>query len=284
MSKQMEQSVSHTVLSTKRLVLPSHWKNGLMNGLRKTGYLVGSMALLVLLWEVTSRLSGKALPGPMSTLATFWDLVAHPFYNYGPNDKGIGLQFIASLLRVFAGFLLGALVAVPLGIVMGATPFFRNLFGPIVQVLRPVSPLAWFPIGLAVFHSVGPATIFIIFITSLWPTVVNTALGVASVPKDHRNVAAVFRFSKWKYLTKVLIPFSLPYILTGLRLSLGIAWMVIVAAEMLSGGTGIGFFVWDSWNALSLERVISAIVLIGLVGLVLDRGFHYIEKRFNYGG
>ncbi len=284
MSEQLEQSVTGRVLSPRRLVLPSYWKRGLMNGLRKTGYLLGSMALLVLLWEITSRLSGRTLPGPSSTLVVFWDLVVHPFYDYGPNDKGIGLQFTASLVRVFSGFLLGALVAVPLGIVIGVTPFFRQLFDPIIQVLRPVSPLAWFPIGLAVFHSVGPATIFIIFITSLWPTVVNTALGVSSVPKDHRNVAAVFRFSKWKYLTKVLIPFSLPYILTGLRLSLGIAWMVIVAAEMLSGGTGIGFFVWDSWNALSLERVISAIVFIGLVGLLLDRCFHYIEKRFKYGG
>ncbi|HEY0826769.1 MAG TPA: nitrate ABC transporter permease [Bacilli bacterium] len=284
MSKQIEQSVTHSVLSVRRLTLPSHWMNGLMNGLRKAGYLIGSMTLLVLLWEVTSQLSGKALPGPVSTLPIFWDLVSNPFYNYGPNDKGIGLQLLASLGRVFAGFLLGALIAVPLGIAMGVTPFCRQLFDPIVQVLRPVSPLAWFPIGLAVFHLVGPATIFIIFITSLWPTVVNTAFGVSSIPKDHRNVAAVFRFSKWKYLTKVLFPYSLPYILTGLRLSLGIAWMVIVAAEMLSGGTGIGFFVWDSWNALSLERVISAIVLIGLVGLVLDRGFHYIEKRFHYGG
>lgn len=284
MSKQAEQSVTHRVIPERRLALPSHWKNGLMNLLRKTGYLVGSMALLLLLWEITSRLSGKALPGPMGTMAVFWDLVSNPFYDYGPNDKGIGLQLIASLQRVFSGFLLGALVAVPLGIAMGVTPFCRQLFDPIVQVLRPVSPLAWFPIGLAVFHSVGPATIFIIFITSLWPTVVNTAFGVSSIPKDHRNVAAVFRFSKWKYLTKVLLPYSLPYMLTGLRLSLGIAWMVIVAAEMLSGGTGIGFFVWDSWNALSLERVISAIVLIGLVGLILDRFFHYIEKRFKYGG
>ncbi|CAM4373558.1 nitrate ABC transporter permease [Paenibacillus alkaliterrae] len=284
MSEQMEQSVNRTVLSARRLALPSHWMNGLMNVLRKSGYLVGSMALLILLWEVASRLSGQVLPGPVITLGIFWELISNPFYNYGPNDKGIALQFTASLQRVFAGFLLGAIVAVPLGIVMGAVPFCRKLFDPIVQVLRPVSPLAWFPIGLAAFQSVGPATIFIIFITSLWPTVVNTAFGVSSIPKDHRNVAAVFRFSKWKYLTKVLFPYTLPHILTGLRLSLGIAWMVIVAAEMLSGGTGIGFFVWDSWNALSVERVIAAIVLIGLVGLLLDRVFYYIEQRFKYGG
>ncbi|WP_212567928.1 nitrate ABC transporter permease [Bacillus alkalicellulosilyticus] len=280
MSKQIEQSVAHGGVGTARtLAIPPVLKNAL----KKAGFLVGSMALLILLWEIASRISGQALPGPTSTLGILWAMVSNPFYNYGPNDKGIALQFMASLQRVFAGFLLGALVAIPLGIIMGVTPFFKQLFEPIVEVLRPVSPLAWFPIGLAAFQSVGPATIFIIFITSLWPTVVNTAFGVSNIPKDHRNVAAVFKFSKWKYLTKILLPYTLPHILTGLRLSLGIAWMVIVAAEMLSGGTGIGFFVWDSWNALSIERVIAAIVLIGLVGLVLDRGFHYIEKRFSYG-
>lgn len=283
MSQTLEQSVGSTKTyesSGKRVAMPPF----LLNALSKSAYLLGSMAILVAAWEAASRLSGQALPGPVATLGVFWELISNPFYNYGPNDKGVALQFVASLQRVFAGFLLGALVAVPLGIVMGAVPFCQKLFDPIVQVLRPVSPLAWFPIGLAAFQSVGPSTIFIIFITSLWPTVVNTAFGVSSIPKDHRNVAAVFRFSKWKYLTKVLFPYTLPHILTGLRLSLGIAWMVIVAAEMLSGGVGIGFFVWDSWNALSVERVISALVLIGLVGLLLDRVFFYIEKRFKYGG
>lgn len=266
--------------SARQLTLPSYW----LGALRKAAYMLGSMALLLLMWEAAHRLSGQSLPGPASTLGVLWTLVSNPFYDYGPNDKGVALQFAASLQRVFSGFLLGALVAIPLGIAMGAVPFCRMLFDPIVQVLRPVSPLAWFPIGLAAFQSVGPATIFIIFITSLWPTVVNTAFGVASIPKDHRNVAAVFKFSKWKYLTKVLFPYTLPHILTGLRLSLGIAWMVIVAAEMLSGGTGIGFFVWDSWNALNVERVIAAIALIGIVGLLLDRGFYYLEQRFKYGG
>lgn len=279
MSK-VQQHVAHNgVRTANKIAVPQN----VIHALRKMGFLAGSMILLVLLWEIVSRLSGQALPGPTSTLGILWAMVSNPFYDYGPNDKGIAIQFMASLQRVFLGFILGAIVAIPLGILMGVMPFWKQLFEPIVEVLRPVSPLAWFPIGLAAFQSVGPATIFIIFITSLWPTVVNTAFGVASIPQDHKNVAAVFRFSKWKYLTKILLPYTLPHILTGLRLSLGIAWMVIVAAEMLSGGTGIGFFVWDSWNALSIERVIAAIILIGLVGLVLDRGFHYIEKRFSYG-
>ncbi|MCL7749317.1 nitrate ABC transporter permease [Halalkalibacter alkaliphilus] len=281
MSKQLEHHVKASSVSTgKGFALPTYVKDAL----RKLGYLAGSVAILVLLWELASRFSAQSLPSPISTFGVLWSILSDPFYNYGPNDKGIALQFAASLQRVFTGFILGALVAIPLGILMGVTPFFKQIFEPIVEVLRPVSPLAWFPIGLAVFQSVGPATIFIIFITSLWPTVVNTAFGVSSIPKDHRNVAAVFRFSKWKYLTKILLPYTLPHILTGLRLSMGVAWLVIVAAEMLSGGVGIGFFVWDSWNALSLERVIAAIILIGLVGLVLDRGFHYIQKRFTYGG
>jgi nitrate/nitrite transport system permease protein len=239
-------------------------------------------AILLAFWGLVSGLSGGALPGPVATLKVLWTLVSNPFYDNGPNDKGIGIQLGSSLLRVFAGFGLGSLVAIPAGVLIGASETCKKLFYPLVQLLRPVSPLAWFPLGLAVFKHAGEATIFVIFITSLWPTLINTAFGVASVPDDHRNVARAFAFSKTKYLMKILIPFSLPHILTGLRLSIGVAWLVIVAGEMLSGGIGIGFFVWDSWNALSLERVMSAILLIGIVGLLLDRGFDLIAKRFSY--
>lgn len=248
------------------------------------GFTLGAVALFLLLWQAAAALAGKDLPAPAQGLRVFWELLRNPFYDAGPNDKGIGLQLLLSLRRVAGGFLLGAVVAVPLGMVMGSVPFCRRLLNPMVQVLRPVSPLAWFPIGLAAFKAAGPATVFIIFITSLWPTVVNTAFGVASLPEDHKNVARVFRFSRWKYLTKVLLPYSLPHILTGLRLSFGIAWMVIVAAEMLSGGMGLGFFVWDSWNSLSLERVISAILLIGGVGLLFDRAFEACTRRLSFGG
>lgn len=245
-------------------------------------WMLAGFALLLVGWSLVSAFSQDALPGPVKTLLVMWQLISHPFYDNGPNDKGVGIQMASSLLRVFIGFGLGSVVAIPLGLLIGASETCKKLFYPIVQLLRPVSPLAWFPIGLAVFKHAGEATIFVIFITSLWPTLINTAFGVASLPDDHRNVARAFAFSKSRYLRRILLPFALPHILTGLRLSIGVAWLVIVAGEMLSGGIGIGFFVWDSWNALSLERVMSAILLIGIVGLLLDRGFDLVAKRFSY--
>jgi nitrate/nitrite transport system permease protein len=245
-------------------------------------YNVLGIACFILFWQGVSIVTEGQLPTPYATCLVFWDMVKDPFYDLGPNDRGIGLQLWSSIVRVFTGFLLGAVVAIPIGILMGANTFARKVFYPLVQLLKPVSPLAWFPIGLVAFESASKATIFIIFITSLWPTLINTAFGVASLPDDHKNVAKAFGFSRWKYLTKVLIPFSLPHIITGLRLSVGVAWLVIVAGEMLSGGMGIGFFVWDSWNALSLEKVISAIIIIGIVGLCLDRFFAQMEKRLTY--
>jgi nitrate/nitrite transport system permease protein len=238
--------------------------------------------ILGLIWYLISMITNGELPAPAATLKVLWEMLADPFYDYGPNDKGIALQLGSSLARVFAGFLCGALVAIPIGLLMGASSFCKKMFDPIVQVLKPVSPLAWFPIGLVAFQSAASATVFIIFITSLWPTLINTAFGVSSIPDDHKNVAKAFGFSRWKYLTKVLLPFSLPHIITGLRLSISVAWLVIVAGEMLSGGVGIGFFVWDSWNSLSLEKVISAILIIGVVGLLLDRLFASVQKRFTY--
>lgn len=249
---------------------------------KSLSWTLAGFSILLAFWGLVSGLSEGALPGPWATLKVLGKLLSNPFYDNGPNDKGIGIQLGSSLLRVFAGFGLGSLVAIPMGMLIGASETCKKLFYPLVQLLRPVSPLAWFPLGLAVFKSAGEATIFVIFITSLWPTLINTAFGVASVPDDHRNVARAFAFSKRKYLTKILIPFSLPHILTGLRLGIGVAWLVIVAGEMLSGGIGIGFFVWDSWNALSLERVMSAILLIGIVGLLLDRGFDLVAKKFSY--
>lgn len=241
-----------------------------------------SFGFLLLCWHGVSIITKGELPTPAATLTVLWELLLDPFYDYGPNDKGIGLQLASSLGRVFTGFALGAAIAIPVGLLMGASTFCKRLFDPIVQILKPVSPLAWFPIGLVAFQSASSATVFIIFITSLWPTLINTAFGVASIPDDHKNVARAFGFSKWKYLTKVLLPYSLPHMITGLRLSISVAWLVIVAGEMLSGGLGIGFFVWDSWNALSLERVISAILIIGVVGLLLDRLFAMLQKRFTY--
>lgn len=233
-------------------------------------------------WSLVSYFTEQALPGPVATLTVLKEMLSDPFYDYGPNDKGIGLQLFTSIKTVLSGFLIGSLFAIPIGILMGASTICKQIFYPIVQLLKPVSPLAWFPIGLVVFKDTGMATIFIVFITSLWSTLINTSFGVGSIPQDHKNVAKAFGFSKMRYLTKILIPYSLPHIITGLRLSISVAWLVIVAGEMLSGGAGIGFFVWDSWNALSLEKVISAIIIIGLVGLLFDRIFTYIEHKVAY--
>jgi nitrate/nitrite transport system permease protein len=243
--------------------------------------LLAGFGLLLAAWHVISLFSAD-LPGPLAVLPVLWELLRDPFYDNGPNDKGIGIQVTMSLGRVFGGWAVGSLIAIPLGLLMGASDRVMRVLNPVVQVLRPVSPLAWYPIGLAAYKSAADAVIFAIVITSLWPTLLNTMFGVASLPKDFRNVARVFQFSPWKYVSKVLVPYALPHILTGLRLSMGIAWMVIVAAEMLAGGTGIGFFVWDSWNALSLPRVISAILIIGAVGLTLDRLLEQLVRKASF--
>ncbi|GAL82920.1 nitrate ABC transporter permease [Sporocytophaga myxococcoides] len=247
-------------------------------------YFLLGMSFMLIIWHISSLSTDGELPGPTQTFSVFYDLVSHPFFDHGPNDKGIGNQLLSSLERVTKGFIIGSLIAIPLGLIMGSSTIGMNLLNPMVQVLRPVSPLAWFPIGLVAFQSAQTSTVFVIIITSLWPTLINTAFGVSTIPQDHKNVAKAFGFSNFKYITKVLLPFTLPHIITGLRLSVGIAWMVIVAAEMLSGGVGIGFFVWDSWNALSLEKVFSAILIIGLVGFVLDKSFKSLQTRYSYDG
>ncbi|HTF82804.1 MAG TPA: ABC transporter permease subunit [Cytophagales bacterium] len=198
--------------------------------------------------------------------------------------KSLTVKLIGSLGRVLAGFILGSLLAIPLGLVMGASKIGMSIVNPIVQVLRPVSPLAWFPLGMIALSSAGGATIFMIVITSLWPTLINTAFGVSNVPADHKNVAKAFGFSLWKYITKILIPYTLPHIFTGLKLSIGIAWMVIVAGEMLSGGNGLGFFAWESYNGGDLGRLLTAILVIGTVGIILDKLFTYLQEKVSYKG
>ena len=245
-------------------------------------YFAASMLILLAIWQLVTFVTKAEIPGPVATWTVFSEMLSDPFYDYGPNDKGIGIQLWSSLKRVFIGFALGSLVAIPLGLIMGSSKIGMKLLNPIVQILRPVSPLAWFPLGLLAFKASDQATIFIIMITSLWPTLINTAFGVSTIPADHKNVGKAFGFSRWKYITKILIPFALPHIITGLRLSIGIAWVVIVAGEMLSGGVGIGFFVWDSWNGLSLEKILSAILIIGMVGLLFDKIFNVLQKAFSY--
>jgi len=220
---------------------------------------------------VLSHVVAGSLPSPWQTVIKSWDLIRHPFFDNGPNDKGIGWQVLYSLGRVSVGFGLAVLVGIPIGLALGLSPKARTMWDPLVQVFKPVSPLAWLPLGLATFQAANPAAIFAIFITAIWPIVINTATGVRQVPLEYIQVGQIVRLSRFKMVTIILIPAALPHILSGLRVGLGVAWLVIVAAEMLTGGVGIGFFVWDAWNNLSLEHIMLAIGVIGLVGLALDR-------------
>ncbi|PZV00229.1 MAG: nitrate ABC transporter, permease protein [Leptolyngbya sp.] len=237
-----------------------------------------AFAAVLLLWWVIASFFTTLMPTPWEALVANLDYIFNPFFRRGPGNLGIGWLLLASLRRVLLGFLLGSLVAIPIGFWIGLSPRAMMAINPIVQLFRPVSPVAWLPIALSIFNLANPSAIFVIFITSLWPTVINTALGVASVPKDYLDVAQVLEMPRWRQMTKIIWPASLPYIFTGLRLSLGIAWLVIVAVEMLTGGIGIGFFIWDEWNRLSLSSVFLAVVVIGLTGLVLDYAITLIER------
>lgn len=234
------------------------------------GWATVGFAVAVAIWAAGAA-KVPQLPTPAETLSTLRSLLADPFYDNGPNDKGVGLRLVTSLQRVFLGFGLATLVGVPIGVAMGASRRMWRAANPVIQVLRPVSPLAWFPIWLVVFKDSGNAAVWVIFITSLWPTLLNTAAGAAEVPRDQRDVARVFRFGRLAYLRHVLLPNCLPATVTGMRLSMGTAWMVIVAVEMLAGGgKGLGSYVWEQYNALDLAAMVAAIVIIGVVGFMLD--------------
>jgi nitrate/nitrite transport system permease protein len=239
------------------------------------------IALFVCAWAVLSHFRTE-LPGPISTWHSAVALFSDPFYNNGPNDQGIGWNILHSLGRVGLGFGMAAAIGIPLGFILGRVKFFGDMFAPVISLLRPVSPLAWLPIGLLVFKAAEPASIWVIFISSIWPIILNTSAGVSQVPQDYLNVARVLRLSEWKVFTTILFPSSLPYLLTGIRLSIGVAWLVIVAAEMLTGGIGLGFWVWDEWNNLNVEHIIIAIFVVGIVGLLLEQALILLAKRFSY--
>jgi len=245
-------------------------------------YFLGGLGLMGGIWELVSGLTKNEIPSPKDTWLVFKEVMQNPMQD-DPDYKGIGVKLLSSLKRVGIGFGLGSLLAIPIGLLMGSSKILMNIINPMVQILRPVSPLAWFPLGLAIFHDSPQASIFLIFICSLWPTLINTAFGVAHIPQDHKNVSKAFGFSIWKNLTKIVLPYTLPHILTGLRLSIGVAWMVIVAGEMLSGGMGLGYFVWEEgFNGGSVAKIIVAIIIIGIVGLMLDKIFMMLQKKFSY--
>ncbi|WP_229722376.1 nitrate ABC transporter permease [Xylophilus rhododendri] len=225
---------------------------------------------------------GSGFPTPAQMAATIARQLAHPFYDNGPNDKGIAIQLGWSLLRVGSGFLLACVVALPLGFLIGMSPLFRKALDPFIQVLKPISPLAWMPLALYTIKDSSASGIFVIFICSVWPMLLNTAFGVASVKREWLNVAATLEVRPMRKALRVILPAAAPTILTGMRISMGIAWLVIVAAEMLVGGTGIGYFLWNEWNNLSLTNVIFAILVIGVVGMALDLAFAAVQKKVSY--
>jgi nitrate/nitrite transport system permease protein len=239
------------------------------------------LLLFVAIWAMISMTSPQ-LPSPAKTWTSAVEVFSNPFYRKGPNDQGIGWNVLMSLSRVGIGFGLAALIGIPLGFILGRFAFLHAMAAPIISLLRPVSPLAWLPIGLMVFKAANPAAIWVIFISSIWPMIINTAVGVQRVPQDYLNVARVLNLSEWKVATRILFPATLPYMLTGVRLAIGVAWLVIVAAEMLTGGVGIGFWVWDEWNNLNVEHILIAIFVVGIVGLLLEQLLLLIARRFNY--
>jgi len=239
------------------------------------------MLLFIGIWAMVAQTT-PTLPGPVKTWASAVELFSDPFYQKGPNDQGIGWNILASLHRVAIGFGMAAAIGIPLGFMIGRFKFLNAMTAPIISLLRPVSPLAWLPIGLLVFKAANPAAIWVIFISAIWPMIINTAVGVNRIPQDYMNVAKVLNLSEWKIFTKILFPAVLPYMITGIRLSIGVAWLVIVAAEMLTGGVGIGFWVWDEWNNLNVEHIIIAIFIVGIVGLLLEQTLVLLAKRFSY--
>ena len=240
------------------------------------------LGLLIGLWAVVSTTTGGSIPNPVETWKQALEIFSNPFYRNGPNDQGVGWNVLMSLERVAVGFGMAALVGIPAGFVIGRFNFLSRMFNPLISLLRPVSPLAWLPIGLLVFKGANPAAIWTIFICSIWPMILNTAQGVQRVPQDYLNVARVLNLSEWKVVTKILFPAVLPYCLTGVRLSVGTAWLVIVAAEMLTGGVGIGFWVWDEWNNLNVPHILIAIFVIGFVGLLLEQFLMLLARRFSH--
>lgn len=268
-------------MPTPTVSTPAHvWRGGAQFARWLAAPLFG-LTLFVLLWALVAQQSD--LPGPAKTAQAAVGVFSDPFYQNGPNDQGIGWNIFNSLQRVGVGFGMAALLGIPLGFLIGRFAFLNRMTSPVVSLLRPVSPLAWLPIGLLVFKEAQPAAIWVIFISSIWPLILNTADGVARVPQDYLNVARVLKLSEWKIMTRILFPAVLPHILTGVRLSIGVAWLVIVAAEMLTGGVGLGFWMWDEWNSLNIEHIIVAIFVVGAIGLLLEQGIVLMARRLHYG-
>lgn len=229
------------------------------------------IAACILLWEMLCAAPDSALPAPSQVVSDTWELIVNPFYDHGGNDVGMAWQILASLERVAYGYTLAAIVGVALGVLVGQSTWAMRGLDPLFQVLRTVPPLAWLPLSLAGFQDSNPSAIFVIFITAIWPVIINTSVGVRNISEDYRNVARVLRLNGAEYFTKIMLPAAAPYIFSGLRIGIGLSWLAIVAAEMLVGGVGIGFFIWDAWNASLISDIVLALIYVGIVGFALDR-------------
>jgi nitrate/nitrite transport system permease protein len=241
------------------------------------------IGLLVLVWQVLGSRPGAALPAPSKVVQDTWELIAHPWYDRGGNDVGIAWQLLASLKRVAYGYSLAVLAGVSLGVLVGQSTWALRGLDPLFQVLRTVPPLAWLPISLAGFRDGSPSAIFVIFITSIWPIIINTSIGIRNIPEDYRNVAKVIRLNGVEYFARIMLPAAAPFIVSGLRIGVGLSWLAIIAAEMLIGGVGIGFFIWDAWNSSRISDIILALVYVGLVGFALDRIVAFIGRKVTRG-
>jgi nitrate/nitrite transport system permease protein len=229
------------------------------------------VALLLIVWQMLFSAPGSSLPPPSEVWAQSADLITDPFFAFGSQDIGLGWRVLVSLERVAYGFGLAAVAGVILGAIVGQSVWMMRGLDPVFQILRTVPPLAWLPISLAAFMDSRPSAIFVIFITAIWPVIINTSVGIRNIPQDYRNVAQVLRLNQFEFFFKIMMPAAAPYIFSGLRIGVGLSWLAIVAAEMLTGGVGIGFFIWDAWNSSRLTDIIVALVYIGLVGFVLDK-------------
>ena len=238
-----------------------------------------AMTVLLIIWQILTLSPDANLPSPIKVVEQTWELIINPFFDKGATNKGLFWQIWASLQRVLQGFSLAAIVGISVGIVVGTNPFLYDALDPIFQILRTIPPLAWLPIALATFQQSNPSAIFVIFITSIWPIIINTIAGVQQIPQDYVNVSKVLQLSRKEYFLDVVFPATVPYIFTGLRIGVGLSWLAIVAAEMLIGGVGIGFFIWDAWNAANISQIIIALLYVGLVGLLLDKTIGFIATK-----
>jgi nitrate/nitrite transport system permease protein len=238
-----------------------------------------AVTVLLLIWQLLTLSPDANLPSPIKVVEQTWELIINPFFDKGATNKGLFWQIWTSLQRVLQGFTLAAIVGITIGIVVGTNEFLYDALDPIFQILRTIPPLAWLPIALATFQQSNPSAIFVIFITSIWPIIINTIAGVQQIPQDYVNVSKVLQLSQKEYFLDVVFPATVPYIFTGLRIGVGLSWLAIVAAEMLIGGVGIGFFIWDAWNAANISQIIIALLYVGLVGLMLDKTIAFIATK-----